>query len=225
MPTTPNVTTPTKPVTVYVVEDYKLVRVGLLSVLRNDPRFKVLGESETAEDAITHILAMKPDVVLMDIGLPGMNGIEATARIREHAPDTRVVILTSHDDETEVLAAMSAGAHAYCLKDIPSEKMLDVVKTVHEGAIWLDPHIAQVALNLFSNNEPGKTNEDLKRTLTPREHQILTMIVEGKNNNEIAELIHVSVHTVKVQVSSILAKLTVNDRVQAAVKAVKEGIV
>lgn len=214
-----------KQVKVFVVEDYKLIRVGLLSVLRSDPELKVLGESETAEDALHHIPLMKPDVVLMDIGLPGMNGIEAVAELKKLAPEVKIIMLTSHDDDTEVLAAMSAGANAYCLKDVPSDKLLNVIKTVDEGAIWIDPNIAQVALNLFSNTNAASVNEDLKEQLTPREAEVLELIVEGKNNNEIAEVIHVSVHTVKVQVSNILDKLAVNDRVQAAVKAVKEGIV
>lgn len=214
-----------KVIKVFVVEDYKLIRVGLLSVLRSDPELKVLGESETAEDALHHIPLMKPDVVLMDIGLPGMNGIEAVAQLKKLVPEVKIVMLTSHDDDTEVLAAMSAGANAYCLKDVPSEKLLNVIKTVQEGAIWIDPNIAQVALNLFANTSPTSVNKDLKDQLTPREAEVLNLIVEGKNNNEIADVIHVSVHTVKVQVSNILEKLSVNDRVQAAVKAVKEGIV
>ncbi len=217
--------TATDKISVFVVEDYKLVRVGLLSVLRGDTELKVLGESDNAEGALVQIKGMKPDVVLMDIGLPGMNGIEATELVKEHCPDTKVIMLTSHDEETEVLAAMSAGANAFCLKDIPSDNLIEVIKSVHHGAVWLDPQIAKIAMSLFANNDPVEVNTDLKNQLTEREQQVLELIVEGKNNNQIADVIHVSVHTIKVQVSSILEKLAVNDRVQAAVKAVKQGIV
>lgn len=216
---------------VMVVEDYKLVRVGILSVLRKDEDLKVVGECESAEDALSLIKRERPDVVLMDLGLPGMNGIEATRKIKEFDSSIKVIILTSHDNEEEVIASLGSGANAYCLKDIPSSIFMNVIKSVHEGAAWLDPHIAQVALKLFSEEQKAAatlftpTNSGAGSNLTPREMKVLSLLVQGKSNSEIAHEIDVSVHTVKVHVSNILEKLAVYDRVQAAVKAVKEGIV
>lgn len=212
-------------ISAYVIEDYKLVRVGLVSVLRKDEDIKVVGECDNAEQGLQDIKNFRPDVVLMDLGLPGMNGIEATQAIKAFDPNIKVVVLTSHDSSEEVVAALSAGANAYCLKDIASDRLLDVIKSVYEGAAWLDPDIAQVALDIFGHASATPTNELLLSELTPREREVLKLLVDGKSNSEIADEIHVSVHTVKVQVSNILQKLAVNDRVQAAVKAVKEGIV
>jgi DNA-binding NarL/FixJ family response regulator len=225
------VTSPeSKPLRVVIVEDYKLVRVGLLSVLNNDPDIDVVGEAENGEEGVELIKRLRPNLVLMDLGLPGMDGVEATKQVKAFDAEIKVVVLTSHENEEEVLAALGSGANAYCLKDIPSSRLVEVIKSVHEGAAWLDPTIAAVALNVFShsgptfkpqNSTPGKEGS----LLSEREREVLRLLVSGKSNAEIAEQLYISVHTVKVQVSNILQKLAVNDRVQAAVKAIKEGIV
>lgn len=213
-------------INVFLVEDYKLVRVGLISLIKADPDFRVVGECETAEEALVEIPARQPDVVLMDVGLPGMSGIEATKKLRGSNPDMKVIMLTSHDNEEEVLASLNAGANAYCLKDIPSQRLLEVIRAVHEGAAWLDPGVAKVVLEAVGNSASATASEtELEEDLTQREQQVLKLLVEGKSNSEIADEIYVSVHSVKVYVSNILRKLAVNDRVQAAVKAVKGGIV
>ncbi len=212
-----------------LVEDYKLVRIGLRSVLNEDPRIQVVGEAETGEQGIEMIRTLKPDLVILDLGLPGIDGIEVTKMIKEFDDSIKIVILTSHEVEDEVLAALSAGANAYCLKEITSSRLIEVVKSVFEGAAWLDPAIAGMALEMFSStgmksraNAQGAKNE---WQLTERENQVLTLLVEGKSNSEIADCLSVSVHTAKAHVCSILQKLSVHDRVQAAVKAVKENLV
>ncbi len=222
----------TKALRIIVIEDYKLVRVGLLSVLNSDPGIDVVGEAETGEEGLQLVRNQRPDVVLMDLGLPGMNGVDATRAIKDFDPNIKVVVLTSHETEEEVLASLGAGANAYCLKDIPSSRLIDVIKSVNEGAAWLDPSIANVALNLFLQKNRtgtgvsgGYESSPPIGELSEREHKVLSLLVSGKSNSEIADQLHVSVHTVKVQVSNILHKLSVNDRVQAAVKAIKEGIV
>ena len=171
-----------------------------------------------------------PDVVLMDLGLPNMNGIEATQKVRECCPDTKVVILTSHDREEEVMAALGSGANAYCLKDIDPNTLAAVIKDVSKGACWLDPAIAKVALNLFPKPENTSLSSavevsDARAQLTEREFEVLRLLVKGKSNTEIAKELIVSVHTAKAHVCSILQKLCVDDRVQAAVKAIKENII
>ena len=166
----------------------------------------------------------------MDLGLAGMNGIEATLKIKEMNKDIKVIALTSHDREEEVIAALSSGAMAYCLKDIDPTKLADVIRDVVEGVCWLDPVIARKVLDAFPKQETlgilkDKTSEEGRVPLTEREFEVLKHLVEGKSNTEIAKELIVSVHTAKAHVCSILQKMCVNDRVQAAVKAVKEGLV
>ncbi|MGE0200515.1 MAG: response regulator [Candidatus Melainabacteria bacterium] len=211
---------------VVFIEDYQLVRVGIASYLDRIEDIKVVGQAETAEEGLKQIEQYKPQVVLMDLGLPGMNGIEATKIIKRNYPDVRVIVLTSHENEESVISALGAGAHAYCLKDISSERLVEVIRVVNDGGAWLDPTIARVALSVFTQGgvkKPLDANQDF--SLGDRELQVLTMLTQGMNNNEIAEKLFISVHTVKSQVSTILQKLAVNDRVQAAVKAVTTGLV
>lgn len=212
-----------------LVEDYKLVRIGLRSVLNEDPRIEVVGEAETGEQGVELIKQLKPDLVILDLGLPGIDGIEVTKIIKNLDENIKIVILTSHEVEDEVLAALSAGANAYCLKEITSNRLIEVVKSVFEGAAWLDPAIAGMALEMFSSSSmksrQGTAGARADLQLTERENQVLTLLVEGKSNSEIADSLSVSVHTAKAHVCSILQKLSVHDRVQAAVKAVKENLV
>ena len=217
-------------VRVVIVEDYKLTRVGLRSTINEFENITVVGEAEDASKGIEVIRKESPDVVLMDLGLPGMNGIEATQKVRESNPDTKVIILTSHDREEEVMAALGSGANAYCLKDIDPNTLAAVIKDVSKGACWLDPAVAKVALNLFpkpENTTLSSTAEvsDARAQLTEREFEVLRLLVKGKSNTEIAKELIVSVHTAKAHVCSILQKLCVDDRVQAAVKAIKENII
>ena len=172
----------------------------------------------------------KPDVILMDLGLPGMNGIEAMIKCKEMMFDSKIIALTSHDRSEEVIAALSSGASAYCLKDIDPKKLADVVRDVSTGVCWIDPMVAQTALNSLPKIDnvgflPSKSNTDGRVPLTEREFEVLKHLVLGKSNTEIAKELIVSVHTAKAHVCSILQKMCVNDRVQAAVKAVKEGMV
>ncbi|MBS4759669.1 MAG: response regulator transcription factor [Clostridium sp.] len=217
-------------INVVIVEDYKLTRVGLRSTINEFENIRVIGEAEDAIKGLEIIEREKPQVVLMDLGLPEMNGIEATQKVKEMSPQTRVIILTSHDREEEVLAALGSGASAYCLKDIDPNTLANVIRNVAKGACWLDSAIAQVALNLFP--KPENTNlqsnseiSDARAQLTEREFEVLRLLVKGKSNTEIAKELIVSVHTAKAHVCSILQKLCVDDRVQAAVKAIKENII
>ena len=217
-------------VTVVIVEDYKLTRVGLKSTLNEYEHINVVGEAEDAIEGLEIIQKLKPNVVLMDLGLPGMNGLEATMKIKEMGLNTRVIILTSHERGEEVIAALGSGANAYCLKDISPETLSEVIRNVAEGACWVDPAVSAVALNFFPKPENVsliQTNEvqDARAQLTERELEVLKHLVKGKSNTEIAKELIVSVHTAKAHVCSILQKLCVDDRVQAAVKAIKENII
>ncbi len=217
-------------ISLIIIEDYKLTRMGLKSSLEEFEGIEVIGEAEDAEKGLILVDRLKPNVVLMDLGLPGMNGIEATGRIKLENPDIKVIILTSHEREEEVLASLGSGANAYCLKDIEPFALVNVIKEVSKGACWLDPVIAKVALKLFpkpDNIRISSSNQmqDGRSQLTERELEVLRLLVKGKSNTEIAKDLIVSVHTAKAHVCSILQKLCVDDRVQAAVKAVKENII
>ena len=217
-------------ISVVIIEDFKLTRVGLRCALNSNDDINVVAESENATEGLELIERHNPDVVLMDLGLAGMNGIEATIKVREMNPDIKVIALTSHDREEEVISALSSGAMAYCLKDIDPAKLADVIRDVNEGVCWLDPVIARKVLDSFPKQETigflnSRGSEEGRVPLTEREYEVLKHLVEGKSNTEIAKELIVSVHTAKAHVCSILQKMCVNDRVQAAVKAVKEGLV
>ena len=219
-----------KQISIIIVEDFKLTRVGLRCALNANPDLNVIAECEDAIDGIKQIQRLNPDVVLMDLGLPMMNGIEAMIKIREFSSDVKIVALTSHDREEEVVAALSSGANAYCLKDIDPNKLADVIRDVSNGVCWIDAMVANLALKAIPKSETtdlltGKISDQARIPLTEREFEVLKHLVAGKSNTEIAKELIVSVHTAKAHVCSILQKMCVNDRVQAAVKAVKEGMV
>ena len=220
----------TKIIQIVLIEDYKLTRIGLRSTLNEYDGINIAGESENAEEGLRIIKEIKPDIVLMDLGLPGMNGIEATQQIKAFDQNIKVIILTSHDRDEEVLASLGSGANAYCLKDIDPNTLVNIIKDVNNGASWLDPAIAKAALKLFPKPESGRDYNstaaiDIKSKLSAREYEVLALVVKGMSNTEIAKELFVSVHTAKAHVCSILQKLCVDDRVQAAVKAVTENII
>ena len=215
---------------VIIIEDYKLTRIGLRSTLNEFKNINVIGEAEDAVSGLELIKKEKPDVVLMDLGLPGMNGLEATLKTKEISPETNIVILTSHERGEEVIAALGAGACAYCLKDIDPNILSQVIYSASKGACWIDATVAKAALTLFPKpdnitNLPKAEVSDARAQLTDRELEVLKHLVQGKSNTEIAKELIVSVHTAKAHVCSILQKLCVDDRVQAAVKAIKENII
>ncbi len=213
-----------------MVEDHKLLRMGLKSILEKYPIIDVVGEADTGEAAIEQVKLLKPDVILMDIGLPEMSGIQATKKIKEMYPNIKIVVLTSHTDRKEVLDAITAGASAYMLKNIKTDYMLMVIQTVKEGAIWFDPGIAHIvrSKNLSTNNAKVSSRSAFKAehaNLTEREYEVLKLVVDGRSNAEIADELKISEHTAKAHVCNIIQKLVVDDRTQAAVKAIKDGLV
>ncbi len=219
-----------KTISVIIIEDFKLTRVGLRCALNSNDDIDVVAECDNAEEGLELIKRYNPDIVLMDLGLAGMNGIEATLKVKEFNKEIKVIALTSHDREEEVIATLSSGAMAYCLKDIDPLKLADVIRDVVNGVCWLDPLVARKVLDAFPKPETigilkDKSSDEGRVPLTEREYEVLKHLVDGKSNTEIAKELIVSVHTAKAHVCSILQKMCVNDRVQAAVKAVKEGMV
>ena len=219
-----------KSISVLMVEDHKLLRVGLKSLFNETEEIKVIAEAETAKEAVDKAKVMKPDVILMDIGLPDMSGIEATQRILNNNVDQKIMMLTSHVNEKEVMDSLSAGAYAYVLKDINTELLTMVIKSVSDGAIWLDPQIVPLIRDKSSCFIPQKQNSRAAfraqhANLTEREYEVLKLVVDGQSNSEIANTLTISEHTAKAHVCNIIQKLVVDDRTQAAVKAIKEGLV
>lgn len=210
---------------ILIVEDHELTRFGLKTTFDGVAFVKNVFEAEYAQKAIDIVSNNKIDLVIMDLGLPNMNGVEATKKIRSRNNEVKIVILTSHNDEKEVLESLKAGANAYCSKEINPSRLVEVVRSVLDGASWFDPTIAHVVLKAATNSDSVNTSTKEVYNLTSREAQILKLITEGYSNNEIAKELFVSINTTKAHVASILQKLEVEDRLQAALKALKNKIV
>lgn len=202
---------------VFIVEDHAFTRDGLRVAVGREPDLQVVGEARSAEEGIEQLARTSADVVLMDIGLPGMDGIEATKLVKERF-GVRVVMLTVHQLEAEVLAAMTAGADAYCLKSTDPASMLLAIRAAAIGSTYLDPQIAHIVLGQLSVPSGGQAQ------LSPRELEVLRLIAEGLSNKEIAQRLGISLSTVKTHIEELLAKLSASDRTQAAIKAVRQGL-
>ncbi len=213
---------------ILIVEDHELTRFGLKTTFEGVDYVNEIFEAESAEKAI-EIYDLNPiDVIIMDLGLPGMNGIDATQKIRSRKKDVKIIMLTSHNDEKEVISSLKAGANAYCSKEINPQRLISVVQSVADGAAWFDPSIAHIVLKASSQAQIQDENpaENAKKyDLTARESQILKLMTEGYSNMEIAQILVISINTTKAHVANILQKLEVDDRLQAALKALKNKIV
>ncbi len=211
---------------VLVVDDQALVRRGFALVLGNEPGIEVVAEAGTGEAAVDAARKHKPDVILMDIRMPEMDGLAATARILEHSGDaTRVIILTTFDPDEYVYRALRAGASGFVLKDTPPESLVAAVRTVAAGGAMLDPAITRRLIGRFAGQLGAE--RDLSQRLgrlTAREREVLAALADGKNNMEIGAALFIGAATVKTHVSSVLAKLGLRDRAQAVVFAYECGL-
>jgi len=205
---------------VALVEDHALTRAGLRTALA--PFFDVVAEAGDGETGWETIAREKPDVAIIDIGIPGLDGVTLTRRVRAELPSTHVVIVTMVDLEEQVLAALAAGADAYCLKSSEPERIIDAVRIAADGGAYFDPRIAHVVLARFSG---AKSAGAQFSPLTSRETEILRLIADGRANSEIAENLHIGLGTVKGHIRDILEKLSAADRTQAAVTALRKGYI
>jgi DNA-binding NarL/FixJ family response regulator len=214
---------------ILIVDDHEIVRHGLRSVLRGSSEIEIVGEAIDGMAGIAMAAEFLPDVVLMDIRMPRMDGIAATKEIKEKLQNTRVLILTSNDNQEDMFAALAAGADGYCLKDAENKELLLAIQTVHTGATWLDPEIAQFVLKAVTSNPVSSGSPTSGKSspfaLSARELEVVQLLVEGLNNAEMAERLIISTETVKTHMRHIMEKLQVNDRTQAAVKAMRGGLV
>lgn len=219
-------------ITVVICEDNEIVRTGLTYILQDAGGFKIVGTAHDGLTAVHLVLETHPDVVLMDIKMPRMDGIEATSQIKLARPKTKILMVAGSSEEQTIFAALASGADGYCLKQGPPGNILQAIVATATGACWLDPAIAMLVLrhcvhNGFtsSQNIPKRGCRDDRFHLSVREMEVLHFLVEGYSNREIAGRLILSAETVKTHISHILEKLAVSDRTQAAVKALRTGLV
>jgi DNA-binding NarL/FixJ family response regulator len=208
---------------VLIVEDHALTRTGLRTALDCNASLEVVGEASDGEAGLEEALRLKPDVAVVDIGLPGIDGIELTRRIRRDLPKTKVLILTMHDMDDEVIATLAAGADAYCLKSADPERIVDAVKAAASGGAYFDPGIAHVVLRAF--NRPEVAASAAGSPLSARETEILQLIAGGTSNAEIAQQLGIGLGTVKGHIRDLMEKLSASDRTHAAVIALRRGLI
>lgn len=211
------------PITVMIVDDHEMVRKGAKGYLEAQPEIAVVAEAESGEEAVRLAREYIPDVVLMDLVMPGMDGVEATRKVKDISPRTQIIILTSFHEDEHIFPALQAGAISYLLKDVKARELVEAIQRASKGEATLHPRVAARLIKQFSHGEPNRRS--LFTELTEREVEVLTLIARGLTNQKIAEDLVISIGTVKGHVSNILSKLHLADRTQAAVYAWQEGIV
>lgn len=211
-----------EPIRVMLVDDHAMVRKGVRLFLATQPDLEIVGEASSGEEGLALLAELVPDVVLLDLMLPGIGGVETTRQLKQVSPHTKVVILTSSEAPSTVLPAMTAGASAYVLKDIGPAELGDTLRRVAAGEVVVTSRVATLLVQTLA--QPSKTPAPIGTQLTPREHEVLKLVAQGKTNGEIAAVLFLSDKTVKTHVSNILAKLQLADRTQAAVYAWREGL-
>lgn len=202
------------PIRVLVADDHFVVRTGLRAVIDPEPDMQVVAEAGTGQQALQLFRQHRPDVTLMDLRMPVMDGVEATRAIRQESPNARVVVLTTYDGDEDIYRALSAGARAYLLKDTQRQELLDVIRAVHAGQRRVPAAIGARLAEAMPRSE-----------LTPRELDVLGLVVKGLSNKKIADALSITEGTVKIHVNNILSKMGVADRTQAATTAIRRGIV
>jgi len=210
----------TDPIQILLVEDQTLMRQGLKTILDLEPGLRVIGEASDGESGVQLALELRPNVILMDVQMPRLNGVEATAQLCRQWPEARVIILTTFDRDDYVYQGVRAGALGYLLKDAPATKLIETIRRVHAGEIFIQPEIASRALREMMRPSPATAE-----TLSEREREVLVQLAQGASNKDMAEKLFITEGTVKNHVSNILGKLQAENRTQAADIARKQGLV
>ena len=210
------------PISILIVDDHEVVRNGIRAYLETLPKFTVVGEAASGEEAIKMAGELIPDVVLMDLVMPGMDGIETTREVKKISPRTQIVVLTSYHEDEQIFPALKAGAISYVLKDMKMDKLADAIQSALHGEVTLHP---LVAARVLRNLRGESQDESFYAELTDRELEVLKFIANGLSNSQIADQLVISTNTVKGHVSNILSKLHLADRTQVAVYAWQKGIV
>ncbi len=214
-----------KPIRVLLADDHKLIRAGLVLVVQQQPDLSVIGEADDGRQAVQLVESLKPDVVVMDIGMPNLNGIEAARQITTGRPDTAVVILSMHADEGYVLRALKAGARAYLLKDSATTDLVQAIRAVVEGKSFFSPAVSKVLLQDYMRKLRRTGAEDSYDLLSPREREVLQLVAEGKSNKEVANLLNLSTYTVETHRAKIMQKLNLKGVPELILYAVRKGII
>lgn len=213
-----------KNITVMIADDHVLMREGLKQLLELGNNIEVIAQSGDGEETIKKAVECKPDVILLDINMPKLNGIEVLRRLKDMGQASKIIMLTIHDAREYLFETMKIGANGYILKDSDSDSLVKAIKDVYAGKTYIQPSIASMLVDEI--NSKGEENKDLAKikSLTRREYEVLTLLAEGINNKEIADKLYISEKTVKNHVSNIFKKIKVNDRIQAAIFAYKNNI-
>ena len=213
---------------ILIAEDHDHTRQGLIYGLEKYENIEVVMEAVNGQEAVEFVQKSNPDIILMDIMMPVLNGIKATQKIKAINNDIKIIMLTSYNEKEQVLSAFNSGANAYCMKNIVLDDLVNVIKTVMDGSLWIDSSIAGYILEILQSKSNMTTDDPQKENcinLTAREKEILKLIANGLNNKDIAQKLCLSLHTVKNHVRSIIHKLAVSDRTQAAIIALKENLI
>lgn len=215
-------------ISVLLVDDQRLMREGMRTLLSLEPDIAVAGEAANGQEALQAALLLRPDVILMDIRMPGMDGVAATRAIRTVLPATKVLILTTFDDDAQVMEALLEGAAGYLTKDLPAEEIADAVRKVQSGGVIMPPPIAAKVVAELARRSRGHglaaEGREALAHLTDREQEVLRLLSQGYANREISEALHITEGTAKNHVSSVIEKLGLRDRTQAALWAVRHGL-
>jgi len=214
-----------KTIRVLLADDHKLIRAGLVLVVQQQPDLQVVGEADDGRQAVEMVNSLKPDVAVMDIGMPNLNGIEAAQQITQSHPQTAVVMLSMHADEGYVLRALKAGARAYLLKDSATSDLVQAIRAVVEGKSFFSPAVSKVLLQDYLRKMRRTGAEDSYDLLSPREREVLQLVAEGKSNKEVANLLNLSVYTVETHRAKIMQKLNLKGVPELILYAVRKGII
>lgn len=212
----------TKPYSLLIVDEHEANRRDITAILTSMPEFDIVGDVESGFEGLKIVKRVKPDLILMDLNIPDLHGIELTRQIKRISPNSNIVIFTSYQDEDNILGALEAGATSYLLKNIPADQLVEALLHAQRGESMLHPLVATKVLNVLIAPDPLK--HKITSQLTKRELQVLKLVASGLNNQEIAQKLFISISTAKAHVSNILGKLHLSDRTQAAAYAWETGL-
>lgn len=211
------------PIRIVLADDHAVVREGTCQLLEREPDIEVVGEASNGQEAIDLVESLKPQVVVMDVRMPGIGGVEATKQIKKRFPHVEVLVMTAYDDDEFVFASLEAGASGYLLKTAPVKELIKAIHEVAEGQSALDPSVARKVLRQIKDGSYQKKRHNMAELLTEREQDVLRLLAEGKTNKEIGEGLMISDRTVQTHLSNIFHKMEVNSRTEAVLTAIRRG--